>query len=64
MKIAVAKDCARMVWDVWGWNKEAASLYKQLGGKLDPDLLDVQLDEHNLCKLATLPGYGSVYSVL
>ena len=41
----MAEGCAKLTWD---WNTRALALYKKLGGKINPDYVDVRLYRPNL----------------
>lgn len=52
-KLAIDKDCCRMEWHAFTWNKRAIEFYKSLGSEIKSDLVQIRLSGNDLKKLST-----------
>lgn len=50
---ALQKNCCRLEWHVFSWNREAIAFYKKIGGMLKEDLIQVRLEKEQLQKITS-----------
>lgn len=50
---ALQRNCCRLEWHVFSWNREAINFYKKIGGILKEDLIQVRLEKERLPKITS-----------
>ena len=53
VKVAVEKDCRRLLWQVLDWNEDTIRLYERWNGNALPEWLSYHMDQGTIMKHAS-----------